>query len=419
MDEQSASNPQTGMDRFFSALRSLGIRRRTDDKWIAGVCSGLADRLGVDPVIVRAGLILLCLLGGAGITIYLLAWALLANDRDEIVAQRAIRDADGGSIVVLILAALGLFGGSAFGGPWWTGHLGWGFPWGMVLTGLFIYWLVKRSSNPDAERRGWDQWFGNPATPGASPAAGGPVVPQTQVLPQTQPAQQTSVAPQTQVAPKTYRVPKRPRRRSGGPLMALLAIGLALATYGSLIWAGNAFSWTGDHRTIAMAGSLAAIGLLSVVLGVAGWRGGFVAFLALVLALATWTSAVIPGGIPIAGRVGDTTWAPTSAAGGGVKYHLGVGSGVLDLSKLPTQGHSTATIPASVGIGELKVMVPPGLTVKVVGHVSLGEILLPTDPGTNGQSGSDLSRSIVLGDGPTEVVVNAGVGIGQLTVVKE
>ena len=67
----------------------------------------------------------------------------------------------------------------------------------------------------------------------------------------------------------------------------------------------------------------------------------------------------------------------------------------------------------------LKVLVPPGLTVKVVGHVNLGEILLPGDPANNGQGGSDVSRSVVIGDGPTEVVVNAGVGIGQLTVVKE
>ena len=112
-----------------------------------GVGTGLADRLGIDPVIVRAGLILLSLLGGAGITIYLVAWALLPNDRDEIVAQRALRDGDGGSIVVVIFATVGLFGGSAFGGRWWSGHSGWGFPWGVALTGLLIWWLVKRSGN--------------------------------------------------------------------------------------------------------------------------------------------------------------------------------------------------------------------------------------------------------------------------------
>jgi hypothetical protein len=204
--------------------------------------------------------------------------------------------------------------------------------------------------------------------------------------------------------------------------MALLAIGLALATYGSLIWAGSTFSWAGSHAAIAFAGSLAAIGLLLVVLGIAGWRAGFVSFLAVVLALSAWASAVVPTGIQVSGRVGDAAWTPTSISAG-TSYHLGVGDGVLDLSKLPAQGISTAaippTIPASVGLGDLKVLVPPGLNVKVVGHVGLGEILLPGDAQNSGQGGSDVSRSIVLGDGPTEVVVNAGVGIGQLTVVKE
>jgi hypothetical protein len=205
--------------------------------------------------------------------------------------------------------------------------------------------------------------------------------------------------------------------------MALLAIGLALATYGSLVWAGNEFSWAGDHHTIAFAGALAATGLLMVVLGVAGWRAGFVTFLAVVLAITAWTSSVVPTGIQLGGRVGDATWAPTSVTSSSDSYHLGVGNGVLDLSGLPADGLTGARLPAYVGLGELEVRVPEGLTVQVVGHVGLGEILLPgesqngTDSG--GQGGSDLSRSTVIGDGPVEVVVDAGVGIGQLTVVKE
>ena len=58
-----------------------------------------------------------------------------------------------------------------------------------------------------------------------------------------------------------------------------------------------------------------------------------------------------------------------------------------------------------------------------MGHVGLGEIFLPGEAkngaGNGGQGGSDVSRVIVIGQGPTEVVVDAGVGIGQLTVVKE
>jgi phage shock protein PspC (stress-responsive transcriptional regulator) len=423
MNEQSTSNPQTGLDRFFTALRGIGIRRRTDDKWIAGVCSGLADRLNVDPVIVRAALVLLSVLGGAGITIYLLAWALLPNDGDEIMAQRALRDGDGGAVVLLVFAGLAVFGGSLFAGLW-SGSSSWGFPWGLVFLGLLIWWLVKRSGNqPDADRRVMTQRAGTPGMPAAPPAtagswptasgqappAGSPMIPQTQVL------------PQTRVIPRDP-APKKLGRRSGGPLMALLATGLAVATYGSLFWAGNTFGWAGDHRTIALSGALAATGLLMVVLGVAGWRAGFVTFLAVVLAVTAWTSSVVPTGLQLSGRVGDATWQPTSVVSTD-SHRLGVGNGVLDLSGLPTEGLAGARLPAYVGLGELEVRVPEGLTVEVVGHVGLGEILLPGESqngtGSGGQGGSDVSRSTVIGDGPVEVVVDAGVGIGQLTVVKE
>lgn len=393
MTEHSTFETRTALDKSFDALRRIGVRRRTDDKWIAGVCSGLADRLGVDPVIVRVALVVLSLFGGIGLTVYLVAWALLPNDKDEIAIERALRDGDGGSIVVIILAALALFGGS-----WWGSDSGWGVPWGLVLVGGLVWWLVQRSRNrPDADQRVSAQQSGTPfaAGPSPTPFAAGP----------------------SPTAPNPV-VPRRPRRRSGGPLMALLAIGLALVTYGSLTWLGTEFNWSGDHLAIALAGSLAVIGLLLVVLGLAGWRAGFVAFLAAILAVAAWSSTVVPAGIHVGGRVGDATWAPTSVTPD-ANYHLGVGKGVLDLSGLPTEGLRETKLPAYVGLGDLKVVVPQGLTVKVVGHVGLGEILLPGDTGSDGQGGTDISRSIVIGDGPTEVVVDAGVGIGQLTVVKE
>jgi phage shock protein PspC (stress-responsive transcriptional regulator) len=398
MNEQSTTDPQTGLDKIFAALRGIGVRRRTDDKWIGGVCSGLADRLGIDPVIVRAAVVLLSILGGVGVTVYLVAWALLPNDQDQIAAERALVHGDGGSVVLLIFATLAVLGGS-----WWGSGSGWGFPWGLALTGLLIWWLVQRSRNrPDADQRVSDQQSGTPYAAGPSPTAAGP--------------RPTPSVP----SPTTSRpvVLRKPRRRSGGPLMGLLAIGLSLVTYGSLSWLGTEFNWTGNHLAIAMAGSLAATGLLLVGLGLAGWRAGFVAFLAVVLAITAWSSTVVPTGIHVGGRVGDATWAPTSLTAG-ASYHLGAGNAVLDLGGLATKGLSQARLPASVGLGDLKVLVPQGLTVKVVGHVGLGEILLPADAGNNGQGGTDVARSVVIGTGPTEVVVDAGVGVGQLTVVKE
>jgi phage shock protein PspC (stress-responsive transcriptional regulator) len=424
MNEQHTTDAGTGLDKIFSALRSIDVRRRTDDKWIAGVCSGLADRLGVDPVIVRVGLVVLSLLWGAGITIYLVAWALLPNDRNQIVIERALRDGDGGSIVVMVFATLALFGGS-----WWGSSSGWGFPWGLVLAGGVIWWLVQRSnSGPDGDQRVSAQ--APPAAPYATtPYATTPVNPGQQPTTPDPMSATTGGAPGTyRPAPATYRpapaaydpeVPRRLRRRSGGALMALLAIGLSLVTYGSLSWLGDEFSWTGDHQVIAMAGSLAAIGLLLVVLGLAGWRAGFVAFLAVVLAITALSSTVVPPGIHVGGRVGDQTWRP-AVVSSDANYHLGAGNAVLDLGALPKAGLSEAKLPpVSVGLGDLRVVVPQGLTVKVVGHVGLGEILLPPDFGSNGPSGADVARTVVIGDGPTEVVVDAGVGLGQLTVVKE
>jgi phage shock protein PspC (stress-responsive transcriptional regulator) len=416
MNEQSTTDPQTGLDRIFDGLRSLGVRRRTDDKWIGGVCSGLADRLGVDPVIVRAAFVLLTILGGVGVSLYLVAWALLPNDRDEIAAQRALRDGDGGSVVLLVFATLSLFGGS-----WWGHDSGWGFPWGLAFTGLIIWWIVRWSrNNPDADRRVSTHQSTAPYSPAPySPAppysAGPPPTTFGPSLTKSVPAPGSSAPPPAAPRPP---VPRKPRRRSGGLLMALLAIGLALVTYGSLIWLGAEYHWTGDHEVIALAGSLAAIGLLVVALGLAGWRTGFVSFLAVVLAVTAWSSTAVPTGINLSGRVGDATWAPTLVTADNA-YRLGVGDGVLDLSGLPVDGLSEARIPASVGLGELTVVVPEGLTVQVRGHVGLGEILLPGETGDDGQGGTDVSRSTVIGSGPTEVVVDAGVGIGQLTVVKE
>jgi hypothetical protein len=300
-------------------------------------------------------------------------------------------------------------------------HQGWGFPWGAVIVGLLIWWLVKRSGpQADADQRVRSYQSGSTVNVNTAPSPASPVPPSAAGSPMT--AQTTSRPATTEPHPV---VPKRPRRQSGGPLMALLAIGLALATYGSVIWAGNIFGWTGDHQSTALAGSLAAMGLLLVGLGIAGWRAGFVAFLTIVLAIATWSSTIVPRGLDLGGQVGDITWAPTSATAGvnPQDYRLGVGSGVLDLGSLPTEGLGTAAptphLPVYVGVGELEVRVPPGLTVQVISRVGLGEIVLPGETEGNSRGGSDISRSTVVGEGPTEVIVDAGVGLGSLTIVKE
>jgi phage shock protein C len=58
------------------------LRRRRDDKVIAGVCGGLGRYLGVDPVLLRIAFVVLAVAGGGGILIYVVAWVLIPEERE-------------------------------------------------------------------------------------------------------------------------------------------------------------------------------------------------------------------------------------------------------------------------------------------------------------------------------------------------
>jgi phage shock protein PspC (stress-responsive transcriptional regulator) len=52
--------------------------RRTDDRMIAGVCSGIADYTGVDVTVVRLAAVIGAILGfGTLIVAYVVAWLLM------------------------------------------------------------------------------------------------------------------------------------------------------------------------------------------------------------------------------------------------------------------------------------------------------------------------------------------------------
>jgi phage shock protein PspC (stress-responsive transcriptional regulator) len=56
--------------------------RSRSDRMLGGVCGGLGKTLGVDPALLRIGLVVLTVLGaGAGAIIYLAAW-ILAPEED-------------------------------------------------------------------------------------------------------------------------------------------------------------------------------------------------------------------------------------------------------------------------------------------------------------------------------------------------
>ena len=56
------------------------LTRPRNDRMIAGVCSGIARRFGLDPTIVRIAFVASLLLPGPQILIYLVLWALMPSE---------------------------------------------------------------------------------------------------------------------------------------------------------------------------------------------------------------------------------------------------------------------------------------------------------------------------------------------------
>lgn len=57
------------------------LRRPTDDRMIAGVCSGVARYIGVDPVLVRVGFAVLALLTwGTALLAYPILWIIMPDE---------------------------------------------------------------------------------------------------------------------------------------------------------------------------------------------------------------------------------------------------------------------------------------------------------------------------------------------------
>jgi len=88
------------------------LHRRQEGRIVGGVCAGMAEALGVDPLIVRLAFIATATAGGVGVALYLLSWALLpVDDQDGTTTpsrQRTGRGAVevGVGVGLLVLAAL-------------------------------------------------------------------------------------------------------------------------------------------------------------------------------------------------------------------------------------------------------------------------------------------------------------------------
>jgi phage shock protein PspC (stress-responsive transcriptional regulator) len=100
------------MDRMSSVWT---IRRSATDAKVAGLCSGLAQHWGIDPVLVRVGWVLLALSGGIGLVLYLAGWLLIpveGSDKapvDDFFGESVRRWPRELWITLIVVASLGMF----------------------------------------------------------------------------------------------------------------------------------------------------------------------------------------------------------------------------------------------------------------------------------------------------------------------
>jgi phage shock protein PspC (stress-responsive transcriptional regulator) len=159
------------MDSFFAALRRSPLTR-SDNRIVAGVCAGLAERIGVSPAIVRVTAFVLGWFTPI-LPLYLLAVLLLPNRRGEIRFERAVRGGHGGSIALLVVTALMIFPGS-----FWDGGAGWLWLVGLsVAAGFFLANRSRRTTHtlaPASTTPAPTPWSSNPPPPAYGPTASGP-----------------------------------------------------------------------------------------------------------------------------------------------------------------------------------------------------------------------------------------------------
>lgn len=74
------------MDKFFSIVRGLGLNRGPQ-RWLGGVCGGIAAKLNVDVAYVRIGYLLFALIPGPAFVFYLAAWLILPDQRNAIILE--------------------------------------------------------------------------------------------------------------------------------------------------------------------------------------------------------------------------------------------------------------------------------------------------------------------------------------------
>jgi phage shock protein PspC (stress-responsive transcriptional regulator) len=360
--------------------------RRTDDKLIAGVAGGVADALGVEPVLVRIGFIVLTFFGGLGALLYVLGWLLIpAAGQEESIALAAARRPAGLSsylAMAMVILAVGLLA-TRFSRP--------GVVWAIALIAFGAYLFQQRQEQPKPAPPA----AGPPPPPGPPPPAGPPPAPAGAEPPAappggppapppawgaTSPSAPTAweasatpppaawSAPAAAAPPAGWGAPvPRTRRRA---FLGPLTVGVALIASGLAVLLDNlgVLEMT-LGRVLALFLTVVGLGLL-----VGAWWGRAWGLIPLGVALIPLVAAAsLADSEPLTGGFGERLWRPRTAAEVRPAYRLAGGELIVDLGRVRFRPGATS-VEASLAAGRLLVVVPDGVAAEVHGRAGAGTV---------------------------------------------
>jgi phage shock protein PspC (stress-responsive transcriptional regulator) len=197
-----------------------------------------------------------------------------------------------------------------------------------------------------------------------------------------------------------------------GDIARRAALGIGVLILCGLIAIGSAWA--------AAAGGGVVVGVLVIASGLAILAGAFlkpVRWLILpAVTVALAAGAVSAAGIDLDGGVGDKTYRPASAIDLQDKYQLGIGDLEVDLrnTDLPAGDRPVAI---DLGVGEARLIVPEDVCVATDANVGVGQVDV-FDRGSGGVDVDFVEEPDARPD-TTRLVVNADIGLGQLSVVHD
>jgi phage shock protein PspC (stress-responsive transcriptional regulator)/predicted membrane protein len=413
----TSTDPPEGTTVSQQTTQTRQLVRRTDDKVIAGVASGFAAYLGVDPVLVRVGFVLAATMGGFGILAYIVMWVLTPEGEGGQAPVESRRDTGFWvAIGLFVLAALAIVDNVADRS----------FVWPIVLIAAGVA-LWRRSGSP-----------GSPGFPGSSmspessdaseltmptttvpsntdePSAVAPTEPVAPVAPEWTPPPPPEHAPTAH----TPRPPKAPRESSrlGG-----LTIAVALLVSG-IGWALDLADVISYPAATAFA---TALGILAAGLVVGTWvgRARWLVFPALAL-----TPLVVLFGVSdnldlrLGSGIGERNYRPLTAEAVEENYSLGLGQLTLDLTDLDLAAADTITTHVSLGAGELRILVPEDVDVTIEYELSAGDLSLFAGTEDARQDSGTSLDGVLVSDADDEsagrMVIEVDQTFGELNVVR-